>query len=149
MAEEAVALNVNDAMSCHMLGAVLCSAGKAEDAIPHFDHAMRLSPRDIWLSGMLSYRAFTLYHLGRYEEAFENVKRASLRSNPRTMTFAILAVVSSELERPEEARVAVDNLLAHAPRTSCARFRGHPYFGSPEAAERFIKLLREAGLPDQ
>ena len=148
-AEEAVALNPNDAMSRHSLGSVLCSAGKAGDALAQFDHAMRLSPRDIWLTGMLTYRAFVLFHLERYGDAFEEVRRASLRPNPRVMTFALLAAAAGVLGRGEEARGAVDDLLAHAPATTCAKFRGHPYFGSPEVMERFVEALRASGLPEE
>ncbi len=59
-------------------GAVLCSAGRAKEAIPHVDHAMRLSPRDIFLTRMLTHRAFLLFDLERYEEAFEWVRRVSM-----------------------------------------------------------------------
>ncbi|MCH7796691.1 MAG: adenylate/guanylate cyclase domain-containing protein, partial [Proteobacteria bacterium] len=117
--EEAIALNPNDALSHHFLGAFLCSAGRAKEAIPHIDHAMRLSPRDIFLTGMLTHRAFVLFDLERYEEAFEWVRRASLSPNPRTMTFALLTAVLTKLGRPEEARAALDDLLAHAPGMSC------------------------------
>ena len=41
----------------------------------HFDQAMRLSPHDIFLTGMLTDRAFVLFDLERYEESFEWVQR--------------------------------------------------------------------------
>ena len=145
--EEAIALNPNDAMSHHFLGAVLCSAGRAKEAIPHIDHAMRLSPRDIFLTGMLTLRAVALFDLTRYEEAFEWVQRARLSPNPRTMTFAVLTAVLSKLGREEEARAALDDLLAHAPGMSCAKYRENPFTGL-EAMERLVDGLREAGLPE-
>ncbi len=145
--EEAIALNPNDAMSHFFLGAVLCSAGRAEEAIPHIDHAMRLSPCDIFLTGMLTHRAFLLFDLERYEEAFEWVRRASLRPNRRSMTFALLTAVLTKLGRQEEARTALNDLLAHAPGMSCAKYRGNP-FGALEVMERFVAALREAGLPE-
>ena len=146
--EDAVGLNPNDAMSHQVLGAVLCSAGRPEKALPHFDRAIRLSPRDVFLTGMLTYRAFVLFDLKRYEEAFEGVRRASLNPNPRTMTFALLTVVSTKLGHSEEARQALDDLQAHAPGTSCAKFRKNPMFGGLEVMERFIEALRQAGLPE-
>jgi len=145
--EEAIALNPNDAMSHFFLGAVLCSAGRAEEAIPNIDHAMRLSPRDIFLTGMLTHRAFLLFDLGRYEEAFEWVRRASLRPNRRSMTFALLTAVLTKLGRQEEARAALKELFAHAPGMSCSKYRGNP-FGRQEAMNRFADALREAGLPE-
>ncbi len=145
--EEAIALNPNDALSRFNLGVVLCTAGRTKEAIPHIDHAMRLSPRDIFLTGMQGHRAFCLFDLERYEEAFEWVQRASLRTNPRSMTFALLTAVLTRLGRPEEARAALDDLLAHAPGMSCAKYRENP-FGAPEAMERFVDALSEAGLPE-
>ncbi|MFQ5755772.1 MAG: adenylate/guanylate cyclase domain-containing protein [Acidiferrobacterales bacterium] len=145
--KEAIALNPNDALSHHFLGAVLCSAGRAKEAIPHIDHAMRLSPRDIFLTGMLTHRAFLLFDLERYEEAFDWVRRASLSPNPRSMTFALLTAVLTKLGRPEEARAALNDLLAHAPGISCVKYRENP-FGGPEVMERFVDALREAGLPE-
>jgi adenylate cyclase len=145
--EEAIALNPNDALSHHFLGAFLCSAGRAEEAIPHIDHAMRLSSRDIFLTGMLTHRAFLLFDLERYEEAFEWVQRASLRTNPRTMTYALLTAVLTRLGRREEARAALGSLLAHAPGMSCAKYRENQ-FGAPEVMERFVDALRKAGLPE-
>jgi len=147
-AEEAVALNPNDAMARYILSTVLCSAGRTEEAIPHVDHAMRLSPRDIFLTGMLFHRALMLFDLERYEETFEWVRRASLSPNPRPLTFALLTAVLIKLERKEEARAALDDLLAHAPGVTCEKFLGNPMFGGPEVLERFIDALRMAGLPE-
>ena len=145
--EEAVALNPNDAMSRYFLGAALCSAGRSQEAIHHIDHAMRLSPRDIYLTGMLTHRAFVLFDLERYEEAFDWVQCARLSLNPRSMTFAVLAAVLTKLGRMEEARAAVNDLLAHAPGMSCAKY-GEYRFGGPEAMEKFVDALRKAGLPE-
>jgi adenylate cyclase len=145
--EEAIALNPNDAMSRYFLGWTLCFAGRAKEAIPHIDHAMRLSPRDIFLTGMMTYRAVALFDLERYEEALDWVQRARLSPNPRSMTFALLAAVLTKLGRMEEARAALNDLLAHAPGISCVKYRENP-FGGPEAMERFVDALREAGLPE-
>jgi len=144
--EEAIALNPADAMARYFLGGVLRRAGRAEEAIPHIDHAMRLSPRDIWLTGMLTDRAFVLFDLERYEEAFDWAQRARLSPHPRTMTFAVFAAVLAKLGRQDEARAAVNDLLAHAPRLSYTKYREN-LFGTPKVMERLAGALREAGLP--
>jgi adenylate cyclase len=145
--EEAIALNPDDAMSHHFLGAALCSAGRAKEAIPHIDHAMRLSPHDIFLTEMLTHRAFLLFDLERYEEAFEWVRRARLSPNPRSMTYALSTAVLTKLGRQKEARAALNELLAHAPDMSCAKYRENA-FGAPKVMARFVDALREAGLPE-
>ena len=134
-------------MSHHFLGWTLCFSGRSKEAIPHFDHAMRLSPRDIFLTGMMTYRAVALFHLESYEEALDWAQRASLSPDPRSMTFALLTAVLAKLGRQEEARVALKDLLTHAPGMSCAKYRENP-FGAPEMMERFVDALREAGLPE-
>jgi adenylate cyclase len=145
--EEAIALNPNDAMSNHFLGWALCFAGRSKEAIPHFDRAMRLSPRDIFITGTMTSRAAALFDLERYEEAFEGAQRASLSPNPRSMTFALLTAVLTKLGRQEEARAALRDLLTHAPGVSCTKYRENP-FGGSEFMERFVDALREAGLPE-
>ncbi len=145
--DEAVGLNPNDAVSHYFLGSVLCRAGRAEEAIPHFDQAMRLSPRDIFITAMLTHRAFALFDLERYEEALEWARRARLSPNPRTMTFAIFAAVLSKLGRKDEARAAVNDLLAHVPRLTYTKYREN-LFGTLKVMERLAEALREAGLPE-
>ncbi len=92
-------------------------------------------------------RAFMLFDLERYEETFDWAQRASLSPNPRPLTFALLTAVLTKLGRQEEARVALNDLLAHAPGMSCDKYRENP-FGAPVVMERFIDALREAGLPE-
>jgi len=145
--EQAVALNPTDAVARYFLGSVLRRAGRSEEAIAHIDHAMRLSPHDIWITGMLTDRAFVLFDLERYEEAYDWAKRARLSPNPRTMTFAIFAAILSKLGRMEQARAAVDDLLAHMPELTYRKYRENR-FGTPDVMERLAGALRDAGLPE-
>jgi adenylate cyclase len=146
-AEEAVALNPTDAITHFFLGSVLSRAGRAEEAIPHMDRAMRLSPKDIWMTGMITERAFVLFHLERYEEAFGWAQRARLSPNPRTMTFAVFAALLAKLGRDDEARTAVQDLLAHTPGLTFTKYRENR-FGPPATMERLAGALRDAGLPE-
>jgi adenylate cyclase len=144
--EEAIHLNPNDAIAQYFLGSVLRRAGRSEEAIPYFDRAMRLSPRDVFITGMLTDRAFVLFALERYEEALEWARRARLSPNPRTMTFAIFAAVLSKLGHQDEARVAVGDFLQHVPGMSCGKYQKN-LFGTPEVMTRLVDALGEAGLP--
>lgn len=146
-AEEAVRLNPNDAMARYFHGGILRRAGRCEDAISHFDHAMRLRPRDAWTTGMLTDRAFVLFVLERYDEALEWARRARLSPSPRTMTFAIYAAVLSKLGLAQESRAAVADLMKHAPDLTCAKYRKNR-FGTPQAMAHLVASLREAGLPE-
>jgi hypothetical protein len=63
------------------------------------------------------------------------------------MTFSLLTAVLTKLGRQEEARAALNDLLAHAPGMSCVKYRENPFVG-PEVMDRFVDALREAGLPE-
>ncbi len=63
------------------------------------------------------------------------------------MTFAVFAAVLVKLGRLDEARAAVVDLLAHAPRLTHAKYREN-LFGTPNVMERLAGALRDAGLPD-
>ena len=145
--EEAVSLNPADAVVRYFLGSVLRRAGRSEEAILHIDHAMRLSPRDIWITGMLTDRAFVSFDLGRYEEALGWAERARHSPHPKTMSFAVYAATLSKLGREDEARAAVKDLLRHAPLLTYTKYRNN-LFGTPQASERLASALRDAGLPD-
>lgn len=92
-------------------------------------------------------RAFVLFGLERYEEAFEWAQRARLDPNPQSMTFAFFAALLCKLGRRDEARIAVNDLLAHVPGMSCARCR-EKLFEAPAIMERLVDALGDAGLPD-
>lgn len=145
--EEALRLNSNDALVQYFMGSVLRQAGRLEEAISYIDRAIQLSPRDQWMTGMLTDRAFVLFALERFEEALPWAQRARLNPNPRTMTFAVLAGVLSKLGRSEEAGVVVRELVDHAPNLTCSRYRRNP-FGTPDIIARLVDALSTAGLPE-
>lgn len=145
--EETVVLNPSDAMTRYCLGTILCSAGRAEEAIPHIDEAMRLSPQDIFLTGMQFHKALALFGLERYEEACVWARHACLGRNPRPLSLALWASALTKLGRSDEIQAVLDDLLTLAPETTCSKFQGNPMFGGSEVLERFVDGLREAGLP--
>jgi TolB-like protein len=147
-AKEATSVNPNDAMARYCLGMALGSAGHPEEAVPHIDNAMRLSPHDVAIAGFQTYRAFLLFDLERYEEAVEWARRASRSPNPLSVSFEVVTAALNELGRQEEAGVALNDLLVHTPGTSLGRLRERPWIGRPETKDRFLGALREAGLPE-
>ncbi len=147
-AEEATSLNPNDAMARYCLGMALGCAGRVEEVIAHIDHAIRLSPHDVAIAGFQTYRAFVLFDLERYEEAVEWARRASRNPNPLAVSFEVVTAALTKLGRQEEAGVALDDLLAHAPGASLGQIRERPWIGRPETKERYLGVLREAGLSE-
>jgi len=146
--EQAVALNINDASVWYRLGYVLGSGGRPEEAVPHLDHALRLSPRDISIAGLLTYRAFVLFDLEHYQEAYETARRASRSPNPRNVAFETVIASLVKSGRREEAVAAVDEYLAFKPDASLSFVNGRPWIARPEAKAHYLGALRDAGLPE-
>ncbi|MDP6389983.1 MAG: tetratricopeptide repeat protein, partial [Alphaproteobacteria bacterium] len=146
--EKAIALNPNYAMAHYILGAALTRAGRAEEALPHLDQAMRLSPQDAFLSGFQHMRSATLFALEQYEECAEWARRAAHGPNPRAWSFGFLAAALTKLGREDEARSALDQALARAPDFSLRFIREMPSIQDPASQDRLHDTLREAGLPE-
>ncbi len=73
----AIAFNPNFAWGHYGLGfAYRYGAGQAEQALPHNDTALRLSPRDPARWVMLMMKGTVLRALGRHDEAIEHCRQA-------------------------------------------------------------------------
>ena len=144
--KEAVTLNPNYSMAYYTLAFVLTRAGRADEAISHFDQAIRLSPHDAFLAGFQVQRALALFDLKRYEECVEWAYRASRSPNPRYWSFVYLAAALIELGRKEEARAALDKLMALAPHFTLSFLRGWWEDSGSNAENPLVDALRKAGL---
>ena len=63
------------------------------------------------------------------------------------MTSALLAAVLATLGHHDEARVAIEDLRAHAPAMTCTKYREN-LFGIAPIMASFADALGEAGLPE-
>ena len=142
---EAVSLNPNSALAHFELGIALHNARQYEDALSHFDTAQRLSPRDLHAADLSTGPSFTLYQLGRFEEAAANAARVARSPNPRYWADALLVAALTQLGRRAEAEVAKHTLLDRKPDFSINQFGSvAPGVRTPEV----LSALREAGLPE-
>jgi hypothetical protein len=102
----------NDSGGTFMLGFCMASSGRAEEAIPIIERAIRLSPRhpNIWTRyGMLGY---ALVMVGRDEESIEWTRRAIAAGSENTpivrhYQYRRLAVAYARTGRTDEARTAI------------------------------------------
>jgi len=111
---------------------------------------MRLSPLDplhrVFAMGMsLAHQA-----AGRYEEALDWVEKI-LHAEPGYMTaLRFKAAVCAHLDRIDEARAAVRQLLDAQPWHTISRSqRGLSRTLGPELAAKHAEGLRKAGLPEE
>ena len=146
--EEAIALNPNWAMAHYALGWALMEAGRPLDAIPRSDSAIHLSPHDPFLSGFQHMRARALFALRRYQECIEWERRATRSPNAHLWAFVTLAAALFKLDRDDEARVVVADLLQRAPHFSISHMNKSFSEEDPLDETKLIEDFRQAGVPE-
>ena len=109
MVETAIALNPNVARAHYGLGfAYHYGAGQAELALPHYDTALRLSPRSPLRWVTLMQKGSALRILGRHDEAIAEGRRACQFPDPGFGPHMHLAATLAEAGQNHEARSAVE-----------------------------------------
>ncbi len=142
--ERAVSLDPNSEWAYAFLAEALNFAGRSDEAIGFVKKAMRLDPNyPTWL---VFHLADSYVLLRRYDEAIAALQD-SLRRNPDFLPARrALAVVYAELEREEEARAEVAEILRISPGASLERWQERMPYRKQEDLERYIAGLRKAGL---
>lgn len=142
-AQEAIALDPNDADGYGRLGAILIFAGQPEESIRLIEKVIRLNPRYsfFYLNNLgLAYLA-----AGRLEEALVPLKRLLTRNPNMMIAHVNIAICYVELGRLEEARAAGVEVLRLNPNWSLEFIRHAPW-KDPAIIERHVAALRKAGL---
>jgi adenylate cyclase len=141
--ERAVSLDFNSAENIFWLGLVLNYAGRAEEAIPYLQNAIRLNPLPpalYFVQLAVSYR-----DSGQYEKAIEACKKALQREPNTQFAYIHMAVSYIRLGQEREARAAAAEILRINPKFSLERYGKMLPFPQP-VADRVIEDLRKAGL---
>jgi len=147
--DRALALNPNSAHAWMVRGYV--SLPHPDIAIEAFERAMRLNPFDRLERGFICGIAVAHLLARRYEQALDWSLRA-LREQPSyPAALRAKAVACAHLDRVEEAREAVRQLLDLQPWNTIARTAQFyaRLFGSQEAAAVYTEGLRKAGMPEE
>ena len=105
--ETAVTLNPNHAPGHAGIGICWIMRGRPREALPYFDHAFRLSPRDPLRAGWHTWVGVAHMMLGDDRKALEQSKR-SAAANPKSAgAFTLQAAALALLGREVEARAAL------------------------------------------
>ena len=148
MAARAVALNPNSISAYRNSGLVHMYTGPPETAILHFEHALRLSPRDSQLWTLWGGMAQTFLQVGRDQDAIA-AAQASLRYAPKwAFSWRVLAGALGLAGRLEQARSAATTLLQLYPTFRAGTYRAFTDRIKPSANARLFDGLRLAGLPE-
>jgi adenylate cyclase len=144
--EQAIELSPSGAEAHVNLGLTLVFSDKIESAIKLLERALRLNPfpQPYYYSNLaIAYR-----YNGQDENAIEMCKKA-LRGSPNNIIpYVILAGSYSSLNRIEEARKAVEEILRIHPRFTLERHANVLPFKNQKKLDKYIDALRKAGLPE-
>ncbi len=146
--EKSVALNPSFANGYHGLGTTLNWYGRAADAIPKLDMAMRLSPHDPLLWGMQCQRASCCNNLENYDEAEEWARKAANTRADKFWPHIHLAVALTGQDRRDEARVAIEAACRVKPDLSLSVISRIQTHYPRDYMDRRLDALRQAGLPE-
>jgi tetratricopeptide (TPR) repeat protein len=141
----ALDLNPNFAAAHGYLGWALAFDGQCDEATPHLEEAIRMSPHDpqnaIFNTGL----AVTNYLAGRYADAVEYSRKSLRQRSAFTAGYRIHVASLAQDGQIDEAREALARLKELHPDLSIAWIeRCVPYTPGPMA--KFIEGMRKAGL---
>ena len=142
----AIELSPNTADYYVFYAIILNFVGRAQEALNLIQKAMRLCPfyPDFYLGIM----AQSYWLLGRYEEAIATDTERLARNPDNAFSDLRLAASYTELGRDQEARHHVLEALKKNPSYSLTQVRDTDPYQDEAAMERYVDLLRRAGLPE-
>ena len=127
-------------------GETLNYCGDYEKAREHLEHAQALDP--LFPPSWTFMFGHSAYGLGEYDKAVQFVRRALDRVPEFQVAYFFLICSLAELDRMDEARLAVDELLALLPAYTVSDAERIYPFRYDEVRKKFIDNLRKAGLPE-
>ena len=143
----AMDLNPSFAPPFAQYGLALTFCGRGNEALPYFDKAERISPKDpfSWLAWFG--RGWAYLFLGKFEAAASSAKRAIQGSVTHVWGYVILVAALSNSGKSEELRYALDDLFGTKKDFSLTFVEQT----APMDGERrsiLIDTLRKAGVPE-
>lgn len=147
--DRAIAACPNHSFAWLLSSPTLSYIGRAEQAIRHAEHALRLSPLDRSLFSYYAALAIAHYANGTYDEAVKWGRMSATENPLYTANLRYLAPALAALGRLEEAREAAATLIRLEPDFRMSTFeRTLQPFRVPELRDRYLSHLRTAGLPN-
>jgi len=142
----AVALNPNSAYAHGQLSIAHAFGGRADEAVACIDHAVRLSPREVFLGDYDLFYAFAHFQAARYELGLRYAREAH-RWRPGHPTPLLMgAACAGHLADAEAAAGLLQELRALVPGASRASVEATSGFVRAEDRARLVEGLARAGL---
>jgi TolB-like protein/Tfp pilus assembly protein PilF len=146
--ETALELNPSLALAHYGLGAALVFSGKAADAFPHLEAAIRLSPYDPNMGSFLVRIADAKYFVSAYDAAVTSALRALGQPNFQWSRYAVLIAALGQLGHVPEAQRYFREVVRLRPDFSISFVRHTHLFGDQNYMARYCQGLRKAGIPE-
>jgi adenylate cyclase len=144
-AERAVALEPNSRDAYMQLATQLVWAGRAEESIPLFKKAIRLSPISTWVC--LNNVASAYRNIGQYDEAIAIWKGILERQPDQVLCRILLAGTLVLAGKKNEARAEAVEIMRQDPQFSLERFgKTLPWKNKDDIERLIIEPARQAGL---
>jgi len=144
-ARQALAISPNYATAHHYLGTRLLFGGRPRDALDPIRKAMRLDPHDPLQINRLSQIGIAYYFLREYEAAVGAEKEALRCYLDHPLAYRWLAAALGQVGRLEEAKQAMEKLMAVAPKSVDMYVRQRAPWMRVEDYEHMLEGLRKAG----
>jgi tetratricopeptide (TPR) repeat protein len=122
------------------LGRALLELGRADDAIAHIRHAIRLSPTDNALYIWCLWAGMAAVHAGDYEAALRWLLRSRHANHSFDSTLIWLALAHAGLGQTEEAQPLVAEFMASRPRFTIARWALAPPYRNQVVAQQRTQI---------
>jgi len=142
--DRALEINPSDADNYVYRGAVLMWAGRAEEALPWLEGALRIDRANSFAAIKL---CMAYYLLRRYAEAVDACNRGLARHPGRGLELdsrVTLAAAYAEMDRPEDAKRERTNVARLWPFVQARTFASQ--FGTEEAQNHVLEGLKKAGF---
>jgi adenylate cyclase len=125
---------------------VLAFSGETQEAADEIDLAIRLNPHfPDWYALIIGQVYFTV---GRHQEAIVLLEDVLDRGTDLTEAYLILAANYAAAGRDEDARSRIAALLRDYPDAHVSHAVRQAPYRNKDDLERYLTLLRRAGLPD-
>jgi len=146
--EEALSLDPNHSTAYSVLGQALAFNGHGDEAIEHFEMALRLRPISVENWQPLIGMALSHFVQERYEDTLDWTRQACRIRPDMPIPLATRAAAFAYLQDHHGAAEAVTELRKIDPGITIGSFQALARSASPELANRFFNGLRLAGLSD-
>jgi adenylate cyclase len=142
--DRALEINPSDAESFSMRGAILVWAGRAAEALPWLQGALRLDSANARATFLLG---TAYYFRDRYSESVEAMDHAlagNLGRNTQVTGRSVLAAAYAQLDRRPDAERERTSVMRIAPFLDAERFASQ--FGTQTAHDQMLEGLKKAGF---